>query len=612
MIYNKEQYFKLNPRNKYVVQRIKLHTLFILIFLALPLTAQSPDTLWSRTLGGTIIDVGHSIQQTQDGGYIVAGYTRSYGTMSGRNALLIKTDSLGNEEWHSALGGNADEEAYGVMQMADGGYVFSGYTKSFGLGLNDVLLIKTDSIGNSQWIRTFGGAQDDEGYSLQQTIDGGFIIAGVTSSFGTGSRDMWLIKTDSTGNEEWNRTFGGFSSDGAWSVQQTLDGGYILTGWTFSNGPGYLGNAWLVKTDTAGIMEWNRYFGGSDADRGCSVQQTTDGGYILTGYTGSSGAGLYDMLLIKTDSSGHEQWNRTFGGSGRDYGNSVRQTEDGGFIVTGYTLSFGAGGDDLWLVKTNANGVEEWSNTYGGSASDVGYDVQLTTDDGTIAVGHTLSFGAGLHDVFLVKLAPETKPLITLTPDSLWFGSIMQGDTLIDSVLVHNAGTADLNITSVISTNPDFSIFPLTATILADSTEWFYIQLNAITSGNQRGDVVFYHNAPGAKDTVIVQADVISMVSGNEEKKLQEFLVEPNFPNPFNPATRIRYQMTTSAEVRLVIYNLTGQIVRTLLNKEQAAGNYEQVWNGKDDLGREAASGVYIVRLSAENFSKSYRMILMR
>jgi hypothetical protein len=142
-------------------------------------------------------------------------------------------------------------------------------------------------------------------------------------------------------------------------------------------------------------------------DRGYSVQQTTDRGYIITGYTASSGAGLDDMQLIKTDSAGNEQWSKTFGGSGRDYGNQVRQTMDGGYIVAGYTLSFGAGGDDVWVVKTDSLGNQRWSATYGGTASDVAYSVSKTSDGGYVLVGHTLSYGAGVHDVWLIRLAPE-------------------------------------------------------------------------------------------------------------------------------------------------------------------------------------------------------------
>jgi len=600
------------PENTDKKMLIMNHLLTVLVFLVFPLAAQPPQTLWTQTLGGSNIDVGHSVQQTSDGGFIIAGYTRSYGTMSGRNAWLVKTDSLGNEEWNNAFGGDSDDEAYAVLQTDDGGYVFAGYTESFGLGLYDVFLVKTDSAGNSEWIRTFGGAQDDEGYSLQQTSDGGFVIGGVTSSFGAGSRDFWLIKTDSAGNEDWTQTFGGFGSDGAWAVQQTSDGGYTLAGWTLSYGTGFLGSAWLVKADTAGIMEWNQVFGGSDADRGYSVRETADGGYILTGYTGSSGAGLYDMLLIKTDNLGNATWNYTFGGIGRDYGNAVKQTSDGGFIATGYTLSFGAGGDDLWVVKTDEDGIEEWSNTYGGSASDVGYDIQQTFDGGYIVVGHTLSSGAGLHDVFLVCLGVEAEPYFTVAPDPLWFGTAAMGDTLVDSVFVQNTGSADLVINSVITSNPNFSIFPVSVTISSDSTAIFYIQFFANDTGIQQGNIVFYHNAQNSPDSVFVQAEVITGIITIDEEQPLSFKVEPNYPNPFNPTTTIRYQIPQPGKVKIVIYNLAGQIVRTLLNTEQTAGSYEQTWDGRDNLGKEVASGIYLYNLSAKNFRKSYKMTLLR
>jgi hypothetical protein len=381
--------------------------LLVMLLCTQNVGAQSPDTLWTRTFGGSNIDVGYAVQQTTGGGYIIAGYTRSYGSMSGRNVWLIKTDLSGNQEWNNAFGGNNDDEGYSVQQTRDGGYVIAGYTKSSGAGASDVLLIKTDTSGNTEWSRTFGGTQDDEGYCVQQTTDGGYIIAGATSSFGAGSRDVWLVKTNASGIESWRRTLGGFGSDGARSVQQTSDGGYVITGWTYSYGPGSVGNVWLVKTDTSGNAVWNRAFGGTDVDRGYCVQQTNDRGYVITGYTSSSGAGLDDMLLIKTDSMGNAEWTRTFGGTGRDYGNAVQQTTDGGYIIAGYTLSFGSGGDDVWLVKVDMNGNQTWGATYGGSASDVAYAVKQTSDGGYIVVGHTLSYGAGVHDVWLIRIAPD-------------------------------------------------------------------------------------------------------------------------------------------------------------------------------------------------------------
>lgn len=198
--------------------------LFISIFSSTSLS-QSPDTIWTKTFGGSNIDIGSCVKETNDGGYIVTGYTRSYGAMSGRNLLLLRTDSYGNPIWIKGYGGNNDEEGNAVVQTLDGGFVSAGYTKSFGSGGNDFYLIKVDSSGNQLWDRVFGGTSDEEAYSMVSTSDGGFLLAGATSSFGAGSRDIWLVKTDASGNLLWTKTIGGFSSDGARSLNITSDGG---------------------------------------------------------------------------------------------------------------------------------------------------------------------------------------------------------------------------------------------------------------------------------------------------------------------------------------------------------------------------------------------------
>lgn len=366
-----------------------------------------PATEWTRTFGGSNIDIGHHVEQTADMGFIITGYTRSFGAAAGRNVWLVKTDSQGNQEWQAAFGGNDDDEGHSVKQTPDGGFIIAGHTESFGAGLKDVLLVRTDADGNQMWMRTFGGTSDDEGYDVLQTADGGFIIAGVSTSFTAGSRDGWLVKTDALGNQQWTRSLGGMGSDGFWAVVQSADGGFALAGWTFSLGPPPLGNAWLAKVDASGILQWQKAFGGFDVDRAYDVDHLDDGGYIITGYTYVSGDRLDDMWLIRTDSLGNALWTKTFGGDGRDYGNAVKQTTDGGFIVAGYTLSFGMGSEDFWLVRTDNDGNLLWQTTFGGGLSDVAYSVQQTLDGGFVATGHTLSHGAGVHDVWLIKLASE-------------------------------------------------------------------------------------------------------------------------------------------------------------------------------------------------------------
>jgi hypothetical protein len=303
-------------------------------------------------------------------------------------------------EWFKTFGGSEDDSGSSVQQTSDGGFILVGDTWSFGAGEADVWLIKTDASGNKLWEKTFGGIRDDRGHSVQQTSDGGFILLGWTESFDAREADVWLIKTDASGNIEWDRTFGGSDRDKGSSVQQTSDGGFILVGYTESFGAGWA-DVWLIKTDADGNKLWDRTFGGSGLDSGSSVQQTSDGGFILVGYTTSFGAGGFDVWLIKTDADGNKLWEKTFGGSGRDWGSSVQQTSDGGFILVGYTTSFGAG--DVWLIKTDANGNKQWDRTFGGSDWDEGWSVQQTRDGGFIIVGWTRSFGAGGPDVWLIK-----------------------------------------------------------------------------------------------------------------------------------------------------------------------------------------------------------------
>ncbi|MGC9367720.1 MAG: T9SS type A sorting domain-containing protein [bacterium] len=354
---------------------------------------------WERTYGSQCADDGYSVDQTTDGGYIITG---SWETGPWEDVYLVKTDGNGNVIWENVIGTDTMEAGYSVQQTTDNGYIVSGYTSAFGY-LDQIYLIKTTSGGDTSWTKYYGGSGPEFGYSIQQTVDGGYIVAGLTGSFGAGGNDVFLIKTDSLGDSIWAKTFGGSYYDQGSSIQQTTDGGYIITGRTESYGAGS-SDVYLIKTDSIGDTLWTRTFGGSGWDFGKSVHQTTDGGYIIVGtWSYDYHTGIGDVFLIKTDANGDTVWTRIYGGSNLERGTSLDQTTDGGYIITGRTESYGAGEADVYLIKTDSLGNILWTRTFGGSEDDWGNSVQQTVDGGYIIAGTTYSFGTGYSSVYLIK-----------------------------------------------------------------------------------------------------------------------------------------------------------------------------------------------------------------
>jgi uncharacterized delta-60 repeat protein len=367
-----------------------------------------------KTFGGSNGTIGNSIVVIPDGSYIVAGSTYYY---VGTDALLFNfTLSHSSENptlhyefsptflentWTKTYGGDYWDCAYWMEQTKEGGYVLAGATNSCGSGKRDVYLVKTDSSGTADWSRTYGGSNNEEAFSVQQTLDGGYIIAGYMEYSGSANADFYLVKTDSCGGEQWSKTYGGTGDDKAYSVRQAVDGGYIVAGYTESFGAGQ-SDFYLVKTDSSGKVQWSRTYGGDNNEQAFSLQCTLDGGYILAGYTESFGAGQTDFYIVKTDSQGIRQWSKNYGEAFINEGHSIQQTSDGGYIVAGRMIKEYYGNySDFYIIKLNSTGEKEWSKTYNGLSHDNAPQIEKTIESGYIVVSND-----GL-DSYVMKLNPQ-------------------------------------------------------------------------------------------------------------------------------------------------------------------------------------------------------------
>ena len=327
----------------------------------------------------------NAAKQTTDGGYIFTGF-RVVAYNDNDDAYFMRTNAFGDTLWIRTFGGLYADWGESIEQTPDGGFVLTGFTESFSSPWKEILLIKIDANGELMWIKTMYGGNDDWAKSVHNTSDGGLIIGGITHSFQfTGyTDDAFLIKTNAVGDTIWTHTYGGLLTDCANSVIQTTDGGYIFAGYTNSFSIGNNFDFYLVKTNSIGDTLWTKTYGGTGDDEAMSVWQNSDGGYIIAGSTESFGAGGKDVYLIRTDSIGDTLWTKTYGGIYLDIGASVQQTTDGGFIIVGYTESFSSS-DDIYLIKVNSNGDTLWTRIIGDAGlNETGSSVQQTTDGGFI------------------------------------------------------------------------------------------------------------------------------------------------------------------------------------------------------------------------------------
>ena len=614
----------------------KMHkTLLCIIVLSASVQAQS-DTLWTRTYGGVEDDYGFSVQQTSDEGYIVAGTTHSFGAGLS-NIYLIKTDADGDTVWTRIFGGFRCEFGSSVQQTDDGGYIVTGSTMSFGAGDSDVYLIKTDANGDTLWTRTYGGSGRDAGNYVQQTQDGGYIIVAETWSYGAGEEDIYLIKTDANGDTLWIKTFGGFNCDEGLSVRQTSDLGYIIAGVTnsYTTAPWFY-DVYLIKTDEDGDTLWTRTYGGSSGDMGFDVQQTSDGGFIIAGGTVSYGAGGFDVYLIKTGETGDTLWTRTFGDSDCEEGYSVQQTADGGYIIAGFTQSHGAIANDVYLIKTDDLGNEEWHQTFGGGNTDNGHSVYQTVDGGYIVAGHTNSFGAGLADFYLIRLEGEPELLtVTLTPYNPPVQIPSNGGSFEFNIAVANNGTnpAAFDVWTM-ATLPGGRIYGPILNVnlsLEPGTSIDRDRTQTIPAFAPTGDYTYdaylgsYPNEIWDEDHFdfekLAASDGESVITdwGNRGESLfGEYdwsdtivgdcgIFHPPMPNPFNPETNLTFYLPDAGVVSLVIYDINGREIVRLIDGWRQAGLHKAAFDAS-----ALSSGIHFARLKAGSFHRTQKLLLIK
>jgi hypothetical protein len=512
---------------------------------------------FQRTIGGNLEENSFSIIQTTDGGYAIAGYSETYS--SPYDVYIVKLNVNGLLQWTRNIGGTGNDFGYNIIQTSDGGYAIAGQTSSFGAGVSDMYIVKLDSGGSLQWNKTIGGAASDYANCIIQTSDGGYAVAGQTNSFGAGNSDIFLIRLNSNGSIRWSRTVGGSGSDRARTIIKTFDGGFAISGSTSSFGSGS-DDMYIVKLDSGGTVSWNRTAGGSNFDYAGSMIQCSDSSYVLGGYTQSFGAGLYDMYLVKFDKNGNSIWNKTIGGTTYEDCSAIIQTTDGGYALAGY---IDAAPNYGCFVKLNSSGNIQWNKR---TLNETNSIVQ-TSDGGYALTGPIAGYGAGSSDFCIIKFDA---------------GGNTCGSVFTPTFSIGSEGTVTTPVPLVNSPTPT-----VTTPTPTSGTGGIFMSMCSVTG-----------------------------IQPNLNEIPKEFSLYQNYPNPFNPVTKIKFyiakkedrsQSAKAEEVKLVIYDILGKEIQTLVNEKLNPGTYEVNFDGSN-----FSSGVYFYRFETDNFIQSKRMVLIK
>jgi hypothetical protein len=460
----------------------------------------APEVAWSAQFGGAGIDGANAVRLTADGGFVLAGYTFSALSHGGSDAYLVKTDADGVAVWQQAIGGAGDEAAYCVEPTDDGGYILSGYTRTFAAGGRDAYLVKTDAAGSPAWQAVFGAQGDEEAFAVRPTADGGYVAAGYATSYSAfGDSDAMLLKTDSQGSLAWLHTYGTLGDEKARDVRPTADGGYILVGSTTPVAGA--SQVYLVKTNADGLSEWRRTFAGDGMASGLAIRVTADGGLIIVGATQSAIAPQPSIYLLKTDATGNKVWDRSFAGVAND----VIQTVDGGYVVTG------ALGYDAYLLKTDGAGTKLWGKTFRTDAfSAYGASLVQTADQGFAVGGYADPTGPDPRNAYLVKfLSPAgngiAPPARVVASDGLFADHVAVSWSASPGAKYYQLSRASTFGGERVPITPWQTARAANDTSVTANTVYFYwVQAAADADGKKAGDYSLYDSGWAAPPDVPV------------------------------------------------------------------------------------------------------------
>lgn len=578
-----------------------------------------PDIQWSKIKGlGRLyqMDVAYSTEPSTDGGYIMAGFVGAV-VAGDRNCWIVKIDSTGNTQWEKELGGSENDECYSVAQTTDGGFIVAGVTNSSDadlIGMNamnhDYWIIKLTGAGSIEWQKVLGGSSAEYAKEIQQTKDGGYIVAGWSASTdgdvtgNHGSVDYWIVKLTSAGSIEWQKSLGGSKDDWGTAVQQSMDGGYIVAGYSASKDGDITFNHgdmdyWVVKLNSIGSVEWQKSFGGSGLDRPWSIQQTSDKGFIVAGESKShdgdltSNYGDYDWWVVKMDQQGNMQWQKNLGGSLEDAQPSVIETRDSMFVIAGVSYSgdvdvtVNHGSGDYWVVELNQQGSIQWEKCYGGTYGEQAYSIRQTMDGGFI-LGGMASSQDGDVNIGDSHLWPE-----------FWvvkIGASKISFDLLNFTAIKNCGAADLHWQT--SSETGTSSFG----IQRSSNGIDFETIGSVTAAGNSTTIKYYQfTDPAALDGQnYYRLKLLSVNSRYKYSLVQNVRINKKgwgILSP-NPANNIITILPTCNLLRVDIIAADGKLIRSM----------QPSLNDQYNIA-DLPSATYLLRLQYENSIEALRLV---